>query len=295
MGVTYSAGFDVSAIRDGVTATDYAFSMTITGAGAGAGFTPITVAPADFTTYEQGVYQCHTALGAVTNHEGVAMFADYDFSTQSFAQALQTILNDKGDGLASPWPASAFAVSFSGGVFTIARQSGTHTFTIAWGNLASRKVCGFTGNESTPGTTFSGSIEPTYYVNATQGGRSLDREGDYEPEGIAAIAISASATHHAGVSRGVSPKFRSWFQHFEVKRKVFKASADGNGWAFEHLFEHCRCEFPFLVADGAETMACVFTSDGAVFANKQRSGGPGDDVHFHVPFNVWHAGDAAGG
>jgi hypothetical protein len=157
-------------------------------------------------------------------------------------------------------------------------------------------VCGFEANQSTPGTTFTSTQTPTYWINATQDGRSLDREGDYEPEGLAALANSASATHHAGVSRGTSPKFRSWFQHFEVKRKVFKASQDGTDrWTFEHLFEHCRCEFPFVVDDGVEKMVCVFTSDGAVFSGKQRSGGPSDDIHFNVPFNVWHAGDLSGG
>lgn|GEM_PF-2629032 len=294
MGVTYAPAFDLDAIRDGDTATDYAFSMTITGSGVGAG-TAITITSADFVTAAASstvVHSTSQGFTAVTNHDGVSMFTDH--AAASFASALSTAIET--ERLANGW-ANGFSVSFADDRITIARSGGAWTFTITWTNLAGRRVCGFEADQTTPATsTFTSTQTPTYWINATQDGRSLDREGNYEADGIAALAISASATQSAGTSRGTAPKFRSWFQHFEIKRKVFKASANGTDlWTFEHLWEHCRCELPFMVNDGVEVMACVFTAEGAVFANKQRSGGPSDDIHFNVPFTVWLAGTITGG
>jgi hypothetical protein len=296
MGVTYSAAFDIAAIRDGLTGTDYSFSMTITGAGSGVGYTPITIAPADFVTYAGSGSATRYAHGVdgislydTENHEAVPMFQDY--GQASFYNALLTTINAKAFALGG-WPADAFTISFGSDRYTISRANGTWTFTIQWAESASRWLLGFSADQNTPGTTFPGDLTPMYWINSVMDGRSLDRENDYEPDGIAAIAISDSATSHAGVSRSTAPKMRSWFQHFEPVESVCKSRISGTvRFTFEHLFEHCRCEFPFVVDDGVERMACVFTAEGAVFTGKQRPGGPGDDVHMHVPFNVWHAGD----
>lgn len=292
MGVKYAPGIDLTAIRDGQTDVDYSWTMTITGAGTGSGYTPLAMTAADFDTANSHLLMHSYAIAVATNHEGNTVFGSY--STASFANALTVAMNAKMLTLAVPWVGS-FLVTFANGVYTVAQATGTFTFTIAWGQSASRWLMGFAADQSTPGTTFTGTLTPNYWIDATLDGRSMDQEDDYEESSIAGISISDDATAFAGVSRSTAPKLRAWFQHFEPVAKVCKAKIAGTvRWTFEHLFEHCRCEFPFVVDDGVDQMVCVFMPDGSVWRGKTRPGGPGDAVHFHVPFKVWHAADVVG-
>lgn len=290
MGVKYSAAFDLTELRDGTTDGTSSFAMQFT-ASVGSDF---EITSADFTL----AMALHGyALGAAENHEGNTVFAA-TYPAGDFASLLASIITSKmAAATPTPWTGS-ISVTFdtATGRYTIARETGTFTFTIAWSSARSgRALLGFSANQSTA-ATHTGTLTPLYWIDATLDGRSMDQEGDYEPGGIADLAISDDATTYAGVTRTTSPKYRTWFQHFELKAKVFKAAVTASDpWAFEHLFETCRTVYPFVCDDGVESMACVFLPEGSSFRGKQRPGGPGDDVHFHVPFMVWHAAIITGG
>lgn len=284
MTVTYAAVFDVATLRTGLTATEYAFSMTMTSATLG----NIVITDADFLALGDTRVAHDDNITDTVNHDGVAMFQTY--LDHTFASALQAIIAAKMASVSPSWTGS-ITVSFANDRYTIARSSGSFSFAITWGNAATGYLLGFSGN-ATSGTSHVGDLTPTYWIRATQAGRSDDAEGDFEPGEIADISIADDASDFSGVARTTSPKYRAWVQQFEVKRKVFKAFQDGTDrWTFEHLFEHCRTVRPFIVDDGEEKMACVFLSEGSAFRGKQRPGGPGDDVQMHVPFLVWHAGE----
>lgn len=279
MTVTYSAAFDVRALRDGSTATEAEFDLTMTSAALG----DIEIDSSDFSAF----FLLHDyIIGGAVNHEGGTVSSLSGFSaTQTLSAALESIITAKMASVSPAWT-GAIDVSFSGGVYTISRSSGSFTFAIAFGNAQTRGLLGYTGNQSA-GTSHTGTLTASHYIIATQGGRSDDLEGDFEPDDIAALAVSDDATAFVGIARSTSPKYRTWVQQFEVKRKVFKAFAESPDlWTFERLREHCRCSLPFVVSDGDEIMVCVLLPSSAASRGKIRPGGPGDDVHFHIPFSV---------
>lgn len=281
MGVKYAAGFSVSLLRDGVDNVDHTLSITLTRAT----FTDVVITHTAFAASSGSALSCHGYdLTSSENHEGVAMYADY---AESFAEDLQGAITA---GMAAQSWTGAITVTFASNRYTIASDG--FSFAITFGHEASAYLLGFATTSSASAASHVGTYTPTYWIDATLDGRSLDAEGDFEPGEIASLAVSDDATAYAGISRSTSPKYRSWWQQFEIKRKVFKSAASGaDRWTFEHLFEHCRCHYPFVVYDGVETMVCVFLSEGSSFSRKQRPGGAGDDVHLSIPFTVWHAAD----
>ena len=280
MGVKYAAGFDVNYLTAAA-----GLSITLTQATK----TDIVITAADFSP---DLLVHNYVLSTATTHDGVSLFSS-TWNSGTFAAALTAVLLTETTG--AGWDSSVISVTFSTTTnrYTIARTSGTGTFTILFGNAASRLLLGFSGNQTTA-ATHTGTLTPSFWFDATLDGRSLDREGDFEPDSIASLSISDDGTAFAGISRTSTPKFRWWIQRFVLKRKVFKASNDGTDhWTFEDLWEHCRCEMPFVVYDGTDSMVCVFLPEGAMFSGKQRPGGPADDVHMSLPFNVWHAANTA--
>ena len=279
MGVKYAAGFDVNALA-GTTA----FSLTLEQAAK----TDIVITPADFSV---DLLMHGFVVSTATTHDGVTLFSS-TWNSATFAAALTAAIN--AEATANSWTCTVL-VSFSTTTnrYTIARATGTGTFTLVFGNTPSRLLLGFSANQTT-NSTHTATLTPSFWIDATLDGRSLDREGDYEPGSIASISISDDGTAYAGISRTVSPKYRAWVQQFELKRKVFKAFDDGTDhWTFEDLWEHCRTEMPFVVDDGVDQMVCVLLSESSSFSKKQRPGGPADDVHMSLPFEVWHAADIA--
>lgn len=276
MGVKYAAGFDLN----NLTAL-YGLSITLTQATK----TNIVITPADFSP---DLIAHAYVLSTATTHDGTALFSS-TWNSATFAAALTTAINDEGAAVAFPWTVTVtVAFSTTTNRYTI---SGTGTFGVTFSNTPSRLLLGYTGNLSAA-SSYVATLTPSFWIDATLDGRSLDREGDFEPESIASISISDDGTGYSGISRTSTPKYRSWIQPFELKRKVFKASNDGTDiWTFEDLWEHCRCEMPFVVDDGTDSMVCVFLPEGATFSRKQRPGGPADDVHMSLPFDVWHAAD----
>jgi len=289
MGVFYSAAFDTRALRDHVDATEVEVSFTLTSAGLGT----IEIDADDFDT-AGGFKMLHGYIVKnATNHEGVAVFSDDDFSVYNFASALTAVITSKMASVSPSWT-GAISVTFADNRYTIARTSGSFSFGLT-GNAISLALIGFSGGQSAA-TSHIGTLTPTHWIESTQGGRSDDLEGDFEPDDIAALAISDDATAFAGVSVSTSAKYRTWAQAFELKATVFKEFAESSSpWTFERLFEHCRTSMPFVVDDGAEEMICFFLASGASFRGKRRAFGPSDDVHFHVPFACVHVANVTGG
>ena len=279
MGVIYSAAFDVSRIRDGLDGVDRALSITLTRAAHSA----IVINPAAVLAQFATTYTCHGyELDEAENHEGVGVFPTY---SAPLAYILEDVITAA--MTAQTW-SGAITVTFASNRYTIASDG--FSFAIAFGHAASAYLIGFAATSSASAASHVGTLTPTYYIDATLDGRSLDTEGDYEPGEIASLAISDDASAYSGVARTTSPKYRTWWQQFEVSRKVFKSRISGaERWTFEHLFEHCRCSYPFVVDDGVEVMVCVFLPEGSSFTGKQRPGGAGDDVHMSIPFRVWRA------
>jgi len=278
MGVKYAAGFDVNYLTAAA-----GLSITLTQATK----TDIVITAADFSP---DLLAHAYVLSTATTHDGVSLFST-TWNSATFAAALTAAINAEGAIVAIPWTVTV-TVTFSTttGRYTM---TGTGDFGVTFGNLPSRLLLGYSGNQAA-GTPHVATLTPSFWIDATLDGRSLDREGDFEPDSIASLSISDDGTAFAGISRTSTPKFRSWIQQFELKRKVFKASNDGTDhWTFEDLWEHCRCEMPFVVYDGTDSMVCVFLPEGAMFSGKQRPGGPADDVHMSLPFNVWHAANTA--
>ena len=290
MGVKYAPLFDLRALRFPGLLAASSFSMTL----ASADLTSVTITPSDFTTYDANSappITWHNDQGypvtASQNHDGVAMFQGY--LDLPLANAIAAIANAKiAAASPTPWTGESLAFGFANGVYT---ATGTVAFSITWNNSASRSLMGFSSNTGAA-TSHTGTLRPTYWIESTQDGRSIDREGDYEIGPIAAQSISDSATVSAGVSRSTAAKYREWVQQFEPVSGVLKGRRTGSRpFTFESLFEHCRADWPFLVDDGVERMVCKFTAEGSVFSGKQRAGGVDDDVSMHVPFRVWHAAD----
>jgi hypothetical protein len=287
MGVIYSAAFDVRALRNHTSATEVEFDLTLTSAGLGT----IEIDADDFDAAAEYQLMHGYAIRNALNHAGAQTFTD--FSSLTFAQALTAVITAKMAAVSPAWT-GAIAVTFSANRYTIARTSGSFSFAVA-GNPTTLTLLGYNGAQSS-GTTHVATLTPSHWIDSTQGGRSDDLEGDFEPEGLASLAISDDATAFAGLSVSSSAKYRTWAQAFEIKAKVFKAFGESpDFWTFERLFEHCRTSMPFVVYDGDEKMICLLLASGSSFRGKRRAFGPGDDVHFHIPFACVHVADVAGG
>jgi hypothetical protein len=283
MGVKYAAGFDLNYLT-----STAGISLVLEQATK----TSVTISVADFSL---DLFVHDYVLSTATTHDGVTMFSSTWAST-TFAAALTAAINYEANN--NGWTCGV-TVTFSAttGRYTFTRSAavgaGTGTYTVTFGNNPSKALLGFAANSATA-ETHVGTLTPTFWIDATLDGRSLDLEGDFEPESVADLAISDDGTAFAGIARTTTPKYRTWVQQFELKRKVFKAFDNGTDvWTFEDLWEHCRCEMPFVVDDGVDQMVCVFLPASSSFRGKQRPGGPADDVHFNLPFAVWHAADIA--
>jgi hypothetical protein len=114
---------------------------------------------------------------------------------------------------------------------------------------------------------------------------------NYEPQSIA-NHLQTDAGEGFGISRSVSPVWRDWYQQFETKAKTYRVSADAGDtagdhpWTLQHLFEHCRGEYPFLVVEGFNESSSIevfaLRTEGTPFVPQRAA--PAWDAYFHVPF-----------
>lgn len=189
--------------------------------------------------------------------------------------------------LAATWTSPAgFEVSFqyatSPPTYTISWP--TANFTIAWSTAAGRALFGFAADSSTPATTHTGTLCPTYvYVPTLQA--VSDNTPNFEASEIANHVASDGGSGF-GLQRTVVPVYRDWKQEFETKALTMRANAASPlPWTMQHLFEHCRGQFAFIVASGfGESFDEYFSfRTESTRWNPQRHT-PGNDAQFFHDF-----------
>lgn len=204
------------------------------------------------------------------------------YSRTTYGAALQAALRDAATAASWPSPTSIQVTnSNASGAYTI---SYTTTFSIAWSSANGRAFLGFTADKS-GSSSYAGTITPTYLVIATLDDSSDDTP-NYEPEAIGNRVIADDGSGY-GLTRSIAPLYRDWVQQFETKEKTLRRSAAStHPWTFQHLFEHCRGEYAFVIyiPTGSNGRLELFSlrSDGLMWKPERAS--PGNDAQFHIPF-----------
>lgn len=206
------------------------------------------------------------------------------FSESTWAKAVDTAL--KAEAVTQGWAAKIPSCTWSSatGFYTFAVA--TVNSAVAWSASSGRALFGFSGNSATA-ASHVGTIMPMYVISPTLGSVS-DPTLNYEPSAIG-NRVAADNGAGFGLARRVSPLHRDWRQEYETKEKTMRLqAAAAHPWTFQHLFEHCRGRFPFLVYDGGfhdtETFpeAFTFRDDGIAFVPERAT--PGNDAQLHIPF-----------
>jgi len=170
------------------------------------------------------------------------------------------------------------------GIITFAYS--VQNFTLTWSTAAGRAMCGFAANQS-GAQSYVGTVVPTYCISPTLPAAS-NNTPNYELSSIANRVITDEG-QGAGVSRFSSPLIRDWTQQFETKEKTFAANAAStHPWTFEHMFRHCRGQYPFAVVDGfggSTDEAFFFRTEGTIWRPDRAS--DGNDAQFHIPFQTY--------
>ncbi len=189
---------------------------------------------------------------------------------------------------AAGWAAKIPSVSWSS-------TTGAYTFTVAtvtssltWSTTAGRTLFGFAA-DSTTASSHTSAITPTFVVKPTLSVGVSEPTPNYEPRGIG-NRISSDTGAGFGTARYVSPLYRDWIQQYETKAKTIRLSVDeSHPWSFQHLFEHCRGMYPFIVIDGgfgsvlSYPEVFTFREDGIPWVPERAT--PGNDAQFHIPFH----------
>jgi len=208
------------------------------------------------------------------------------FSRRSFGKALEVALEAAMTGWTTP---SDLSISWSRttGFYTIAWPHAN--FTITFATAIGRALLGFSGTQS-GGTSYTSTLMPRYVIEPTLDTVS-NNTLNYEPRGIANHGETDSGKGF-GLARSTSPLYRDWSQEFETKEKTNRTSAaTAHPWTFQHLFEHCRGQFPFAVVNGGFGDS-AFTADEAFSLRTDSThwdardfrATPGNDSQFHIPF-----------
>ncbi len=208
-----------------------------------------------------------------------------NYSRAHFASVVQTAL--RAALTTSTWtnPSNltvTFQYATSPATYTIAWPEAT--FTVSWSDSYWRQVFGFAADQSTPALTHTGTICPTYIYTPTLQAVS-DNTPNFEPDGIGNHA-ETDGGQGFGLTRTVTPLYRDWRQEFETKELTMRANASSTyPWTMQHLFEHCRGQYAFIVADGfGESFdeAFSFRTEGIPWRPQRHT--PGNDAQFFHDF-----------
>ncbi len=238
---------------------------------------------ADATTFwvwEAGTFHC-------VDHSPFAQARFRRFSATTWAGAVDAAL--KASAISAGWAAKIPSCTWSKttGFYTFAVA--TVTSAITWSAVPGRSLFGFAGNSATA-SSHTSAIMPTFVINPTLPAVSVPEGGthlEYEAEGIS-DSVSSDTGDTFSIARYVAPLHRDWLQQFETKAKTVRLSADeSHPWTFQHLFEHCRGHFPFIVYGGGfndTDSNLVFTLRGAGTSHRPVPAAPGWDGYFHLGF-----------
>lgn len=229
----------------------------------------------------------------VTSENADAAVTLVKWADEGYAKALQTAMRAAATTASYPSPSNiTVACARTTALYTIAHSA---TFDLAFSVDAGLRFLGFNDIAETGQTSYTGDYAPDYTINPTLSGGSSPGVGDmlnYEPGNIASLGVGDSGRGY-GIGRDAGPLYRNWTQQFETKEKTLRLSADTDPttathpWTFQNLFEHCRTKYPFIVVQGfGETYDEAFRlrSEGASWSPERAV--PGDDAHFHMPFQT---------
>lgn len=213
------------------------------------------------------------------------------FATHTFGGALTKALQT--EATAQGWGTKKPRVTFdtTTGHYAVSAYDGVteQATSLVFSNDTAKALLGFLSTSITTATGHTSDAVPLYVISPTLGDVS-DPTLNYEPAAIG-NRVSVDSGAGFGLARYVSPLYRDWRQEFEVKARTMRLSkVFAHPWTFQHLFEHCRGRFPFLVSDGGfeltETYPEVFTLRESGIPFKPMRSTPGDDSHMHISFET---------
>jgi len=230
--------------------------------------------------------------------------AFYDISAISgvthtdLATALAAAINAAKTGAyAAPFSVTASAAGSDyndGPVYVIDYNSGATNFelnfsaaTTAADGTRLRRVLGFTADQ-TGSAEYTSNARP-YYVTVPQKPGRAKFDGDYEPEGSAAVEAVADSSASYSLSPTTVETRQDWEHQFELLAGVFTTEApDGTTagdvpWSWQHAWEHARAIEPFVVTDGSDQSVHKLRAEGAAFDKQARRQVFGDfDGLWHI-------------
>ena len=291
----YTTYFDVSLITGTITI------LEIGGAASSAAVTLSSVAGSSISGASSTVFSHYKGSGngfriAAEDNLKQDRFTTYAYNT--FAYELEAAIDALwGPDITVTWSNTTGKYTFS--------SASSFTFTFGGGAIAAGMpyLFGFSGDQSTPGTSHTSAfvakyaIVPDLTATSVTGGQADGM--NYEPRGIGNHPIADDGTGY-GLTRVVSPLYRDWVQQFEVHQRTerfangltsavdFYAYTPTYGyWTFQELFEYCRGIWPIIVSSGfGESYDEVFSfRDDGMSWNPERAA-PGDATHFHIPFRT---------
>lgn len=300
MTFAYSASFNVADI------TNLFSTITMTTAGKSA----IVVTVANLR--DAVVSTTNVAVTSVFNHAqsvgigvaigedrssdyGQSLHQDSAYGAYPFNLVLQKALRDAASAASGgAWVGaqSNILVTFSNATlkYTISYSA---TIGITWGSDQTARLLGFLPTPLSGATSYtSPMLAPHFVIRPTLLG-VCDPSPNYEPEGIASQAVSASGLVF-GLARSVSPIYRDWIQQYEPPEKAerLRALTTSHPYTHQALFENCRTGLPFVVIDGGfgNTFAEAFflRADGCMWKPERAS--PGNGSQFHIKYQTVVAG-----
>jgi hypothetical protein len=207
-----------------------------------------------------------------------------DISDSTFGTVLRDSM--RGNAFIAGWTSpTTLNVTFSQSTGHYTFSYGSTVFSMTFSAAAGRQLCGFQSSTKTGASSYVGDAVPAYTIFPTLPAVS-DVTPNYEPDSIASLAVSDDASAY-GIARDVAPLYRDWIQQYEQRAKVERLSIAGSHpWSFQHLFEHCRTEHPFVVIDGFGDGASemfLLRDDGASWKPDRTAR---QLNQYHVPFRT---------
>jgi hypothetical protein len=220
-----------------------------------------------------------------------------DWSVICYAQALQGAL--RALATTHSWVNPTHincSISSTTGKITIAYADAT--FSLTWTTAAGRDFLGFAADQS-GGTTYTGTQTPMYLIEPSL--KKVSRVSYFnEAENIAThVAPDDGRSRGFGMSRPRGLWNVDFVQEFETKEKSRLLSAQASHpFTFDHLKQHCRGQYPFLVYGGfppetvllsgsrvsADTLVFMNRTEGTRISGERQNGD--SDVQFHHHFKT---------
>lgn len=227
-----------------------------------------------------------------------------NYSTSSLGLALQTAVRAQQTSLG--WPSASFTAQWheetaGGAPLPHYRFTNTQAITYQFSTLAGAWLFGtssilLSGSLTTHTLSTPSHCWFPYPTAALAMASTPDGELsglDYNPEGIASLAISDSGRGY-GNARLTNPIYRKWVQEHVRKQDVYRQNAPDFVWAWQDMLEYCGTMFPFYVAHGgfansfSDYEVFQFTAEGARL--RARPASAANHAQIHCPFDCLSAG-----